>query len=416
MRIYTSPGVAPYTIDSNQLDAFITLAPGGYNLVVEAYDNCGHVYTSPFTETATTTPDQYLYAADPYNIFQFPLTNGAVGTLAQVTQPAGSPTPELLALLADPGGDFVYATASGAAGWVYGYQIDRQTGSLSAVPGSPFQMYLGAMLLDPNGQFLYMAAETESNKTVTLSSYRINRSSGALSLSSSTTMPAQSSFAPAVNYTGAYLYVTSVPESSSTEEISVYSVNASDGALSPVAGSPYSIPGTAEQYYSNPTSAWKYLYQPQTYDTVQQQLWAYEIGSDGALTMVPGSPFPEGYNPNSNPLADWLTRYIWTTGAPSTGNVIYTSPIDASTGAVGAATSVNVGSFDYQNLTEDHSGEYLYSGGSQLTSQCAAYDGPFCPDAVGSWKIDSSGTLTQQSQVGLSYASGPGIVAVATGR
>jgi hypothetical protein len=414
MRIYTSPGVAPYTIDSNQLDAFITLGPGSYHLVVEAYDNCGHVYTSPFTETATTTPDQYLYAADPYNIYRFPLTNGAVGALAQVTKPTGSPTPELLALLADPGGDFVYATASGAAGWVYGYQIDRQTGSLSAVPGSPFQMYLGAMLLDPNGQFLYLAAETGSNKTVALSSYRINRSSGALSLSSSTTMPAQSSFAPAVNYTGAYLYVTSVPESSSTEEISVYSVNASDGALSPVTGSPYSIPGTAEQYYSNPTSTWKYLYQPQTYDTVQQQLWAYEIGSDGALTMVPGSPVPEGQNPLSNPLADWLTRYIWTTGAPSTGNVIYTSPIDGSTGAVGAATSVNVGSFDYADLTEDHSGEYLYSGGSQLTSQCTAYDGPFCPDAVGSWKITSSGTLTEQSQVALSYASGPGIIAVAT--
>jgi hypothetical protein len=96
--------------------------------------------------------------------------------------------------------------------------------------------------------------------------------------------------------------------------------------------------------------------------------------------------------------------------------VIYTSPIDASTGAVGAATSVNVGSSDYTNLTEDHSGEYLYGGGSQLTSQCTAYDGPFCPDAVGSWKVDSSGTLTEQSQVALSYASGPGIIAVATGR
>jgi hypothetical protein len=94
--------------------------------------------------------------------------------------------------------------------------------------------------------------------------------------------------------------------------------------------------------------------------------------------------------------------------------VIYTSPIEASTGAVGAATSVNVGSSDYTNLTEDHSGEYLYGGGSQLTSQCTAYDGPFCPDAVGSWKVDSGGTLTEQSQVALSHASGPGIVAVAT--
>jgi 6-phosphogluconolactonase (cycloisomerase 2 family) len=414
MRIYTSPGVTPYTIDSNQLDAFITLAPGNYHLVVEAYDNCGHVYTSPFTERATTTPDRYLYAADPNNIYQFPLTNGSVGALAQETTPTGSPSPELLAMLADAGGDFVYATATGAVGWVYGYQIDRRTGSLSAVPGSPFEVALGTMVLDPNGQFLYMAAETGANKTITLSSYRINRSSGALSLASSATMPEQSAFAIGINYTGAYVYVTSIPESSSTEEISVYSVNANDGALTEIAGSPYSIPGTAGQYYSPPTSTWKYLYQPQVYDTVQQQLWGYEIGSDGALTTVPGSPFPEGQNPLSPALADWLTRYIWATGTPASGNVIYTSPIDASTGAVGAATSVNVGSSDYTNLTEDHSGEYLYGGGSQLTSQCTAYDGPFCPDAVGSWKVDSGGTLTEQSQVALSHASGPGIVAVAT--
>jgi hypothetical protein len=414
MRIYTSPGVTPYTIDSNQLDAFITLAPGSYHLVVEAYDNCGHVHTSPFTETATATPDRYLYAADPNNIYQFPLTNGSVGALAQTTTPKGSPTPELLALLADAGGDFVYATASGAEGWAYGYQIDRQTGRLSAVPGSPFEIALGAMVLDPNGQFLYVASETGADKTVTLSSYRINRSSGALSLSSSTTLPAQSDFTIGINYTGAYVYVSSIPESSSTEEISVFSVNANDGALTPAAGSPYSIPGSAGQYFSAPTSAWKYLYQAQVYDTVQQQLWAYEIGSDGALTMVPGSPFPEGQNPLSPVLADWLTRSIWGTGTPSTGNVIYTSPIDASTGAVGPATPVNVGSFDYPNLTEDHSGEYLYGGGSQLTTQCTAYDGPFCPDAVGSWKIGSSGTLTGQSQVPLSYASGPGILAVAT--
>ena len=418
LRIYTASGVSPFTIDSNQLDAFVTLAPGSYDLVVQAWDNCGNVFKSSRTETATAVPDQYLYAADPNNIYQFPLTSGTVGALAQTTKPTGSPTPELLALLTDAGGDFVYASASGATGWVYGYQIDRQTGSLSAVPGSPFQIPLGAMLLDPNGQFLYMFSETGSNKTITLGSYRINRSSGALSLASSTTMPEQSSFAPAINCTGAYIFLTSVPENSSTEEISVYSVNANNGALTPAAGSPYSIPGTAEPYYSSPTSSWKYLYQPQTYDTVQQQLWGYEINSDGSLTMIPGSPFPEGLDPYSNPLADWLTRYIWTTGTPSsTEYAIYTSTINASTGAVGAAaTSVNTGSFEYTNLSEDHSGEYLYSGGSQITSQCTAYNGPFCPDAVGSWKVGSSGTLTQKSQMGLSFSSGPGTVAVATSR
>lgn len=417
LQIYTSSGVSPYTIDSNQMDAFVTLAPGSYDLVVKAWDNCGHVFDSSLAEAATAVPDQYLYAADPNNIYQFPLTNGAVGALGHVTKPGGSPAPELASLLVDAGGDFVYAGANSTTGLIYAYQIDRQTGSLSPVAGSPFNISdTGSMVLDPNGQFLYLLNDTAADTPLKLSSYRINRSSGALSLSSSTTLPAQSEFALGINYTGAYVYATSIPENSSTEEISVYSVNANDGALTPVAGSPYSIPGTAEAYYSSPTSAWKYLYQAQVYDAVEENLWAYEIGSDGALTMVPGSPFPAGLNPTSAMLADWLTRYVWSTGAPSTGNVIYSSPINASTGALSAATSVNTGSFVYPDLTEDHSGEYLYSGGSELTSQCTAYNGPFCPDAVGSWKVDSSGTLTQQLQVALSYSSGPGTIAVATSR
>jgi hypothetical protein len=409
MRIYTASGVSPYTIDSNQLDAFITLAAGSYDLVAQAWDNCGNVFKSSFTETATTTPDQYLYGVDPNYIYEFPLTNGKVGKLAQVTNPAN---PELLDLLADVGGDFVYVSGTSSTGSIYAYQIDRQTGNLFPAPGSPFNIPIGSMALDPNGQFLYLASET-ANKTFTLSSYRIDRSDGALSLSSSTTLPAGSSIV--TNYTGAYLYATYL--SGSTEEIAAYSVNTTDGAFTPVAGSPYAIPGTAGQNFAGPASTGKYLYQPQAYDNEQQQLWAYEIGSDGALTVVPGSPFPEGSNTNElGPVvADWLTRYIWTTESTSqTDDVIYTSTIDASSGTVGAATSVSTGSFDYPYVTEDHSGEYLYGGGSQLTTQCLAYGGPFCPDAVSSWKVGSA--LTEKSEVPLTYSSGPGIIAVATSR
>lgn len=415
LRIYTASGVTPYTIDSDQLDAFVTLAPGSYGLVVQAWDNCGNVFKSSLTETATAVPDQYLYAEDATNIYEFPLNNGAIGSLEQTTKPTGQIS-QLFPLQTDVGGDFVYLPAGGSVGWIYAYQIDHQTGGLSAIPGSPFQIPLGEILLDPNGQFLYLFS-IGSNKTITLASYRINRSSGALTLSSSTAMPEQSSFVTTINYTGAYVFLTSVPQNSSTEEISVYGANANDGALTPV-GSPYVIPGTAELYYASSTSTGNYLYQPQAYDAVQQQLWTYEIGADGALTMVPGSPFPEGLDPYSNPLADWRTRYIWTTGSTSaSGNLIYTSPINAGTGAVGtAAVSVTTGSFIYTNLAEDHSGEFLYSGGSELTSQCTVNDGPFCPDAVGSWKVGSSDTLTKQSQVGLTYSSGPGIISVATSR
>lgn len=415
MRIYTASGVAPYTIDSNQLDAFVSLAPGAYDLVVQAWDNCGNVFKSSLAETAKAVPDEYLYAADNNYIYEFPLSTGKVSALGQVTKPSGNPAPELANLFVDAGGDFVYAEANSTAGFIYAYQIDRQNGSLFPVPGSPFNVSdTGAMVLDPNGQFLYLLNDTGSGTPLTLSSYRINRSNGELVLSSSTTLPAQSDFTLGINYTGAYLYAATIPESSSTEEIYAYAVSTNDGSFAPVAGSPYSIPGTAEPYFSGPTSAWKYLYQAQVYDAVEENLWGYEIGSDGALTMVPGSPFPAGNNPSSPMLADWLTHYVWSTGTPSSGDVIYTSGINESTGALGAATSVSTGSFLYTNLTEDHSGEFLYSGGSELTTQCTAYNGPFCPDAVGSWKIGSS--LAQETQTGLTYTSGPGILAVATSR
>ncbi len=49
MRIYTAPGVSAYTGNSNQLNTYITLSPGTYNTVVQAWDNCGGVGKTPIT-------------------------------------------------------------------------------------------------------------------------------------------------------------------------------------------------------------------------------------------------------------------------------------------------------------------------------------------------------------------------------
>ncbi|HVH89524.1 MAG TPA: hypothetical protein VM912_22600, partial [Terriglobales bacterium] len=43
MRIYTAPGVAAYTVNASSLNTYIKLAPGNYNTVVQAWDNCGNV-------------------------------------------------------------------------------------------------------------------------------------------------------------------------------------------------------------------------------------------------------------------------------------------------------------------------------------------------------------------------------------
>ena len=51
MRIYTAPGVGAYTVSAASLDTYLNLAPGTYNVVVQAWDNCGGVYKTPLTTT-----------------------------------------------------------------------------------------------------------------------------------------------------------------------------------------------------------------------------------------------------------------------------------------------------------------------------------------------------------------------------
>ena len=51
MRIYTAPGVSAYTVNGGSLDTYLKLAPGNYNTVVQAWDNCGKVYKTPVSIT-----------------------------------------------------------------------------------------------------------------------------------------------------------------------------------------------------------------------------------------------------------------------------------------------------------------------------------------------------------------------------
>jgi hypothetical protein len=51
MRIYSAPGVSAYSVDSNQLNTNITLSPGSYNTVVQAWDHCNGVGKASITIT-----------------------------------------------------------------------------------------------------------------------------------------------------------------------------------------------------------------------------------------------------------------------------------------------------------------------------------------------------------------------------
>lgn len=66
---------------------------------------------------------------------------------------------------------------------ISGYRIDRKTGALTPVPGSPFATEMGpiGLAVDPRAPFVYVA-NIGSN---TVSIYSINRETGALTLAGS---------------------------------------------------------------------------------------------------------------------------------------------------------------------------------------------------------------------------------------
>lgn len=51
MRIYTAPGVSAYSVNGNAIDTYLKMAIGTYNVVVQAWDNCGNVYKTPLKVT-----------------------------------------------------------------------------------------------------------------------------------------------------------------------------------------------------------------------------------------------------------------------------------------------------------------------------------------------------------------------------
>jgi hypothetical protein len=49
--IYSAPGVVAYSTYGNQINTNISLGAGKYNIVVQAFDNCGEIFKTPLTIT-----------------------------------------------------------------------------------------------------------------------------------------------------------------------------------------------------------------------------------------------------------------------------------------------------------------------------------------------------------------------------
>jgi 6-phosphogluconolactonase len=225
------------------------------------------------------------------------------------------------------------------AGTLSTYSIDPTTGGLTAFVGYPLVFptswlgSVGQIATDPSGRFLYLLDYSGVH------AYSINRDTGALkAVAGSPFEPGSLPIALAFHASGKYLYVAgySSPIAPVNTVISAFSVKGS-GALMPLAR--YTLPGPDLQSSDSTTviSAGNHLYVA-GYHT--HSITAFSIGSAGELHEdIPGSPFATGGGPYSI-VADPSGSVLYTAnaGAPTatgaTPGSISAFRIDSRTGAL----------------------------------------------------------------------------------
>jgi 6-phosphogluconolactonase len=237
---------------------------------------------SPPGILASSPGSNLLYVADSGTVDTFTISTAGVPAAL-----SGAPSlPEAgFSIAVDPSGQFLYAADDDPPGGIFAFTIDS-TGALTAVPGSPFTIpgqtaanSLPLGIVD-TGTYVY-AALSQTNQ---IAAFSIVSGTGALTPVPNSPFPAGTvPFALVWNGSllspGNLLYAIN----SSDGTISGYSINSTNGVLTPVSGSPFSIAGLSMAT----DSFGQYLY---VASPIGIQAFAINISS-GALTPSTGSPF-----------------------------------------------------------------------------------------------------------------------------
>lgn len=179
---------------------------------------------------------------------------------------------------------FAFVTNSGS-GSVSALAMDS-SGALSLVAGSPFPADAGAefMAFDSVHKFLFVSNQNAN----TVSAFSVNTGTGQLSAVPGS--PFATGARPtgiAVDPAGKFVFVAN----QAADSISVFSI-AANGSLSPVAGSPFTA---GNPYGLAVSAAATVLFANNFPDSSISDLntvSAFQIGANGALVPIAGSPFP----------------------------------------------------------------------------------------------------------------------------
>jgi 6-phosphogluconolactonase len=251
----------------------------------------------------------------------------AIGTNGQYSSAPGSPYSaagigSLGAVATTPDGRYVYV--AGAGGGIHGFSV-ASNGSLGQVPGSPFTVVANCVdaVVDSAGKFLFVISGSS------ISVFAINANDGSLTTAGSPvalpalTLPTAGMAATVSGNGTTFLFVAL----GATNSVAAFSVDTSTGALMPVAGSPFST-GNAPFNLAATSNA---VYVTNNLDgTISAFTWDKNTG---VLTAISGSPFSAAWGGGLTSLGG---QYLYVTSVNNVFPPFVNSILGYSIGSSGA--------------------------------------------------------------------------------
>jgi 6-phosphogluconolactonase len=311
---------------------------------------------------------------------------------------------------------YVYATLS-AANEVAAYREDPYSGTLTQLSGSPYTVGDGAisLVLHPSGKFLYVLNPGQGEDDISL--FDVQSNGTLIEVSPRTPLGTAASLPKllVIDPSGSYLYVMNT----GSDNISVFSIDSSSGALMQVPNSPFLTGPLQLNMRLTPSGNLLYvsfasetngliacysvnagqlsLLFTTTADGISplgmaidpsgthlyvgnigpnSSISVYTIGASGALAKVNGSPLDDIY---SNPYAlilDPKGQYLYVANQGSNNVAVYS--ISSSTGLpVALTTSTSTFAFATESspsfLAEDPNGNYLFVGNQGSSAGIQAF-------------------------------------------
>ena len=203
------------------------------------------------------------------------------------------------AILFSTNGKFVYVT-NPDIGMVTGFTFSN--GVLTEVPGSPFPAASGgqaaALAVEGSNRFLYVANPSAANAapyqgtTGNISGYNINPDNGALTAIPGSPFTSTSGIGPSavvVDPSGRFVYAVT---SGSSNSIWCFEITSTNGQLTPITNSPFSLSAGGLFATIDPVGNFLYIGDP----AGKIAAYTYDHNS-GAPTTITGSPFSTGSEP-----------------------------------------------------------------------------------------------------------------------